>query len=170
MTDDSFSATASPHRALHPRPAALFHRVVGRRAGAVLAIARRHRSGDLPVGYDLATDREVLLADPLVLLAGGDDALPASERARRERAREQAGGIVGYARDAATSVVAFALSGRLFVVDITTARRTRTRRATARSSTRARPDRQRVPTRAEVHCASSRSTAPVTPPSPTKRA
>jgi dipeptidyl-peptidase 4 len=75
--------------------------------------------------YDLASNREVLLADPDVLLAGGlqtgvADALPASERARRERAREQAAGIVAYACDASASVAAFALSGRLFVADTAT--------------------------------------------------
>jgi dipeptidyl-peptidase-4 len=72
--------------------------------------------------YDVAERRERLLADPVALLAtagGVDDALPASERARRERAREQAAGIVGYACDASTSVIAFTLSGRLFVVDDT---------------------------------------------------
>ena len=42
------------------------------------------------------------MADPLVLLAGDDAAdLPPEERARRERAREGAGGVVAYATDAA---------------------------------------------------------------------
>ena len=36
--------------------------------------------------YDVATRTETLIADPLKLLAG-DDAVPAAERARRERAR-----------------------------------------------------------------------------------
>jgi dipeptidyl-peptidase-4 len=67
---------------------------------------------------DVAAARERLVADPLVLLAASGDDLPASERARRERAREQAGGIVGYATDAAVRVAAFALSGRLFVADL----------------------------------------------------
>jgi dipeptidyl-peptidase-4 len=70
--------------------------------------------------YDTADRSELLLADPVALLAGGGEAgdtVPASERARRERAREQAAGIVGYACDTSTSVIAFALSGRLFVID-----------------------------------------------------
>ena len=73
--------------------------------------------------YDVAERRERVIADPVALLAtdsGGEesrDAVPASERARRERAREQAAGIVGYACDATTSVIAFTLAGRLFVVD-----------------------------------------------------
>ncbi len=41
------------------------------------------------------TAHEELVADPAALDAAGDD-LPAAEKARRERAREQAGGIVGY--------------------------------------------------------------------------
>jgi dipeptidyl-peptidase-4 len=68
--------------------------------------------------YDVASGAETLLADPRVLLAiGGDSAadLPASERARRERAREQAAGIVGYSTDSNVTMAAFALSGRLFV-------------------------------------------------------
>ncbi|MDQ1494501.1 MAG: dipeptidyl-peptidase 4 [Actinomycetota bacterium] len=64
--------------------------------------------------YDVDARVETLLADPLLLLAA-DDQLPDSERARRERAREQAAGIVGYATDTAASIIAFALSGRLYV-------------------------------------------------------
>jgi dipeptidyl-peptidase-4 len=66
--------------------------------------------------YDVATRTETLIADPLHLLAG-DDAVPAAERARRERAREHAAGIVGYAADPTATVIAFALSGRLFVIE-----------------------------------------------------
>ena len=68
--------------------------------------------------YELATGTEVLLADPLGLTAAGLDSLPDAERARRERAREHAAGIVGYSTDAAVARAAFALSGRLFVVDV----------------------------------------------------
>jgi len=81
--------------------------------------------------YDVDDRAERLVADPLALQpvadgsAGGaeatdaaEGALPASERFRRERAREQAGGIVAYATDAALSLAAFALSGRLFVADL----------------------------------------------------
>ncbi len=61
---------------------------------------------------------EVQLVDPADLLAGADEELSPEERARRERAREAAGGIVGYTVDAATSRAAFTLSGRLFVAEV----------------------------------------------------
>jgi len=65
---------------------------------------------------DAATGDERLVADPGVLLDEGDDAdLPPEERARRERAREGAGGVTGFATDADVTVAAFALAGRLFV-------------------------------------------------------
>jgi dipeptidyl-peptidase 4 len=67
---------------------------------------------------DVESASERLVADPRVLLADdgdGEQELPAAERARRERAREGAGGITSYATDASCSVVAFALHGRLFV-------------------------------------------------------
>ncbi|HEX5018539.1 MAG TPA: DPP IV N-terminal domain-containing protein [Actinomycetes bacterium] len=59
------------------------------------------------------------LVDPAALLAGGSEELSAEERARRERAREAAGGIVGYSVDKKVTLGAFALSGRLFVTDVT---------------------------------------------------
>ena len=74
--------------------------------------------------YEVATGAEVLLADPVELLAAGLDSLPDAERARRERAREQAAGIVAYSTDAAVTRAAFALSGRLFVADVSTGRPT----------------------------------------------
>jgi len=81
----------------------------------------RSRGGTDPVTclwvLDLATGEERLVADPRELIAGADGDLPALERARRERSREQAGGIVGYATDRAVGVAAFVLSGQLYVVD-----------------------------------------------------
>ncbi len=47
--------------------------------------------------------------------ADGDEQLSPAERARRERSREGGGGIVGYATDRDATVVAFALSSRLWV-------------------------------------------------------
>jgi dipeptidyl-peptidase-4 len=44
------------------------------------------------------------------------DDVPEEERTRRERAREHATGIVGYATDAAADLAAFALNGRLWTV------------------------------------------------------
>ena len=61
---------------------------------------------------------EVELVDPAQLLAGADEELSPEERARRERAREAAGGIVGYSVNASCSRVAFTLSGRLFVAEV----------------------------------------------------
>jgi dipeptidyl-peptidase-4 len=81
----------------------------------------RSAGGSDPVNalwvFDVGSGTERLVADPRVLLADADDTdadLPAEERARRERAREGAGGITAYATDRAGTVVAFALAGRLF--------------------------------------------------------
>jgi dipeptidyl-peptidase-4 len=63
---------------------------------------------------DVATGAERLIADPRALETGADEDLPAEERTRRERAREQAGGIVAYATDRPVRTAAFALSGRLY--------------------------------------------------------
>jgi dipeptidyl-peptidase-4 len=65
-------------------------------------------------------DGETLLADPIALLAGAGEELSAQERARRERAREAAGGIVAYTADRDVAVAVFALSGRLFFCDVAT--------------------------------------------------
>ncbi|MGI5505702.1 prolyl oligopeptidase family serine peptidase [Lentzea sp. CA-135723] len=65
-----------------------------------------------------ATGVERLLADPAALLSDPED-LPAEEKARRERTRESGAGIVGYALSRDASVASFALSGRLFVADLT---------------------------------------------------
>lgn len=70
--------------------------------------------------YDVAAGTERLVADPLVLLGDDDGELPAEERARRERAREQASGIVAYATDDALAVATFALNGRLFRAELST--------------------------------------------------
>ncbi|MET0145608.1 MAG: prolyl oligopeptidase family serine peptidase [Ilumatobacteraceae bacterium] len=79
----------------------------------------RSRGGTDPVNclwvVDAATGEERLVADPVVLLSGRDEDLPPEERARRERAREQAGGITAFATDGDVTVTAFALAGRLFV-------------------------------------------------------
>ena len=68
----------------------------------------RTRAGDDPVTclwtLDTGTGEERVVADPAALDVPGEENLPAEERARRERAREQAGGIVGYATDAYTAL------------------------------------------------------------------
>src|SRR5262249_4324325 len=61
---------------------------------------------------------ERLVVDPRALDLPGEEDLPAEEKARRERAREQAGGVVGYATDRQFTIAAFSLSGRLFVTDL----------------------------------------------------
>src|ERR1700722_18918913 len=63
------------------------------------------------------TGNEELLADPASLEPGGEDLSP-QEKARRERSREQAGGIVGFATDRAMSVAAFTLAGRVYVTGL----------------------------------------------------
>jgi dipeptidyl-peptidase 4 len=82
----------------------------------------RSAAGDDPVNrlwvLDLASGVERLVADPAALLGGGADDLPAEERARRERARERAGGIVAFAADLELTVASFALAGRLFVAGL----------------------------------------------------
>jgi dipeptidyl-peptidase-4 len=83
----------------------------------------RSASGSDPINslwvLDTKTGEERLIADPRVLLSStDDDELPPEERARRERLREGAGGITAYATDAKSSVVAFALAGKLFVAGV----------------------------------------------------
>jgi dipeptidyl-peptidase 4 len=68
--------------------------------------------------FEVAARGERLVADPVALAAGADADLPAAERARRERAREAAGGIVAYAADPELRVASFALGGRVFVADL----------------------------------------------------
>ncbi|HEX6343896.1 S9 family peptidase [Umezawaea sp.] len=68
---------------------------------------------------DTATGVETLVADPAALLTDPEDLSP-QERARRERSRESGAGVVGYAVDADARQAVFALSGRLFLADLTT--------------------------------------------------
>src|ERR1700759_3779218 len=69
---------------------------------------------------DVGTGQERLAADPRGLGPdGGEEDLAPGERGRRERVREQAGGIVAYATDAAVTLAVFALSGRVHVASLT---------------------------------------------------
>ena len=68
--------------------------------------------------YDVGTTTERLVVDARAL-STSDTELPPAERARRERAREQAGGIVGYATDADVTKAVFTLAGEAFVADLT---------------------------------------------------
>ena len=68
---------------------------------------------------DVRSGEERLLVEPSRLVAG-DEKVPEAEAARRERVREQAGGVVDYATDREVGVVAMALSGRLWIADALT--------------------------------------------------
>ncbi|HWG65419.1 MAG TPA: prolyl oligopeptidase family serine peptidase [Streptosporangiaceae bacterium] len=99
----------------------------------------RSKTGEDPVTclwvLDVGTGREQLIADPAALGAGisgsagpgagaaaaSPEEEPAEEKARRERVREQAGGIVAYATDADVALAAFAVRGRGYVADLTAA-------------------------------------------------
>ncbi|HZC41368.1 MAG TPA: prolyl oligopeptidase family serine peptidase [Streptosporangiaceae bacterium] len=80
----------------------------------------RSKGGTDPVTclwvLDVSTGAEHLAADPAGIGADGD--VPAAERARRERSRERAAGIVGYATDTALTMAAFALNGQVYVTDL----------------------------------------------------
>jgi dipeptidyl-peptidase-4 len=81
----------------------------------------RTKSGADPVtclwALDVSSGQERLVADPRTLGASEED-LPPEERARRERVREQAGGIVAYATDQAVTLAVFVLSGRVYAVPL----------------------------------------------------
>jgi len=83
----------------------------------------RSRGGDDPVNclwvLDVGTGAERLVADPAAL--GGDTALTEQEKARRERVREQAAGIVAFSCDSALTLAAFVLAGQVFVAGLTAA-------------------------------------------------
>jgi dipeptidyl-peptidase-4 len=68
---------------------------------------------------DVAEGRERQMADPKALAADGAG-LSAEERARRERARERAGGIVAYSTDRDVRRAAFEIAGALFLADLPT--------------------------------------------------
>jgi dipeptidyl-peptidase-4 len=83
----------------------------------------RSPAGDDPATqlwvFDVEAATERLIADPHGVLGGGEEILSAAERARRERLRESAGGVVAYAADPALTRAAFVLGGRPFVADLT---------------------------------------------------
>ena len=81
----------------------------------------RTKGGTDPVtclwALEVGTGQERLVVDPRAL--GGDEQdLPPEERARRERVREQAGGIVAYATDSAVTVAAFAWAGHVYAAGL----------------------------------------------------
>jgi len=89
--------------------------------GGRRVLALRSDAGDDPVThlwcFDPGTGQGMRLLDARVL--GGDEGeLPPEERARRERAREQAGGVTAYTVDRAGATVACALAGQLVLADV----------------------------------------------------
>jgi dipeptidyl-peptidase-4 len=65
---------------------------------------------------DPVAGTERLVVDPGTLADDGD--LPSAERARRERVRETASGVVSYAADDAGRVVAFPAGGEVWAADV----------------------------------------------------
>jgi dipeptidyl-peptidase 4 len=68
---------------------------------------------------DVASGSERLAVNPRTLGEGDEADLPPQERARRERVRESAGGIVAYATDADLTLAVFSWSGRVWAADVT---------------------------------------------------
>ncbi len=60
---------------------------------------------------------ERLIADPAAFSDLADE--PEEERARRERSRELAGGVVAFAADTACDVAAFAVAGQVYTTELT---------------------------------------------------
>ena len=81
----------------------------------------RSKAGDDPVTClweaNAATGQERLVVDPKALGADEEN-LPPEERARRERVRETAAGIVAYATNADATLAVFALSGQVYTVPL----------------------------------------------------
>jgi dipeptidyl-peptidase-4 len=85
--------------------------------GGTVAFLRSPDGTDPVTGLwvlDVAAGTVRLVADPaqLASFGGQDDEL---EKARRERVRERAAGIVGFATDAAATMAAFTLAGRVYL-------------------------------------------------------
>jgi dipeptidyl-peptidase-4 len=81
----------------------------------------RTRSGDDPVTClweaDAGTGEERVLADPRQM-GSDEENLPPQERARRERVRETASGIVSYATDKDHTLAVFPLSGEVYALSL----------------------------------------------------
>src|SRR4051812_19981390 len=86
--------------------------------GARLLFLRAMAGDDSRTGLwclDLPDGRERLVVDPTAQV---DADLPPEERARRERARETASGVVAYSVDDAGRTAVYATGGSLHVVDL----------------------------------------------------
>jgi dipeptidyl-peptidase-4 len=82
----------------------------------------RSRGGSDPVNclwaLDVASGQERVIADPAQLGRTGAEDDPI-EKARRERVRERAGGVVAFGTNADCTLAAFALAGVVYVADLT---------------------------------------------------
>ena len=82
----------------------------------------RSKGGSDPVTclwlLDVASGTERLIADPAQLGAAGAETDEA-EKARRERSREQAAGIVAFGCDADVRLAVFGLAGQVYAADLT---------------------------------------------------
>ena len=89
--------------------------------GGQTVIFLRSRGGTDPVtclwALDVASGEERLIADPAELGQAGAEEDPI-EKARRERARERAGGIVTFATDGDATIAAFTLAGVVYLADL----------------------------------------------------
>src|SRR5215472_12467597 len=63
------------------------------------------------------TSTERLVADPATISADQGDE-PPQERARRERSRERAGGVVAFATDKSCAIATFAVAGQVYATDL----------------------------------------------------
>lgn len=68
--------------------------------------------------YDVTANIERKVVDPRTLLASETEDLPDAERARRERMRETTAGVTSYSSNKSGYLLAFALSGQLFITDL----------------------------------------------------
>jgi dipeptidyl-peptidase 4 len=86
-----------------------------------LVVFLRSKGGSDPVNclwaLDIASGQERLIADPAELLPAGREDDPV-EKARRERARERAAGVVAFATDAGCTIASFTLAGSVFVAEL----------------------------------------------------
>lgn len=118
-TDDSFpelSAQTGAFRKGAPRSFVISD--AGHRVGFVRSESGTTAQLDLWVVENLnATPSERCVVQAASLLSDNENLSPA-ERARRERLRESGAGITAFSADDLLSVVAFALSGQLWIVDV----------------------------------------------------
>ena len=89
----------------------------------VLFLRSRHGTDSVNCLWvlDVATSEEICVADPAAMSFSSDGDIPAEERARRERAREVAGGIVTYSTDADCTRAVVTINGVAFLVDVKSA-------------------------------------------------